>query len=66
MPDVPEIVMVARNQSIDDLIRECAEGRLPFSGPDSLWSKIHAMGYSCNYLHEMVCMAEANLRSTKA
>jgi len=53
-----EVVMEARTDEIGRLVRECAEGRLPFSGPDSLYSKIHAMGYSCNSLYEMVMAAK--------
>ena len=54
----PQVVLVARNDTIESLIRDCAEGRLPFSGPDSLYSKVHAMGYNCNSLYEMVMAAK--------
>ena len=35
-----------------------AGGELPFSGPDSLCSKVAAMGYKTTSLYEMVCAAE--------
>jgi len=55
----PQVVLHPRNEEIGYLINECIEGRLKFSGPDSLYSKIHAMGYNCNSLYEMVLAAKA-------
>lgn len=57
----PEVVLVARNQSIADMIEACARKELPFSGPDSLCSRVHAMGYSTLSLYEMVHATEASL-----
>ena len=51
-------VLKARTQEIEDLVLQCARGELPYSGPDSLYAKVHAMGYSCNGLYEMVVAAE--------
>lgn len=59
MNATPEVVLVARNQSIAELIEMCARKELPFSGPDSLCSRVHAMGYSTTSLYEMVRAAEA-------
>lgn len=56
----PEIVMTARNSTIADLVDQCANGDLLFSGPDSLCAKVAAMGYKTTYLYEMVCAAEAD------
>jgi len=63
MNDVPPVVLVARNATIADLVQQCAEGKLPFSGPDSLHSKVHAMGYKTTSLYEMVIAAEAALKN---
>jgi hypothetical protein len=57
----PQIVMVARSQTIADLVHECARGDLPFSGPDSLCSKVAAMGYRTTSLYEMVLCAKADI-----
>jgi len=59
----PQVVMQARTQTIADLIDACAKGELLFSGPDSLCSKVHAMGYKCTSLYEMVVAREKELRS---
>lgn len=56
-----EVVLQARTASIAELIDLCARGQLKFSGPDSLYSKVHAMGYSCTSLYEMVIAREAQL-----
>lgn len=53
-----EVVLQARNQTIADLIEECAAGRLAFSGPDSLCAKVAAMGFKTTSLYEMVRAAE--------
>ena len=58
----PEVVLVARNQSVADLVEQCARGELPFSGPDSLHSKFHAMGYSTTSLYEVVRAASASIQ----
>lgn len=61
MADYPQVVLQARNATIAELIEQCARGELPFSGPDSLHSKIAAMGYRTTSLYEMVCAAELAL-----
>ena len=53
-----EVVLQARNQTIADLVQQCADGKLPFSGPDSLCSKVSAMGSKTTSLYEMVLAAE--------
>ena len=58
MSDDLSVVMVARNDTIADLVRQCAEGKLPFSGPDSLYSKVRAMGFNGNSLYEAVVAEE--------
>lgn len=63
---MPEVILQARSQTIADLIDACAKGELPFSGPDSLYSKIHDMGYKCTSLYEMVIAREAELKQEKA
>lgn len=49
-----KIILQPKTKNIEDLIKDCAEGRLPFSGPNSLYSKFHEMGYSTTSLYEMV------------
>lgn len=49
-----EVVLTARDASVAELVEQCAMGILPFSGPDSLYSKVYTMGYSCISLYEMV------------
>lgn len=56
-----EVILQARNQTIADLIDQCARGTLPFSGPNSLWTKIVAMGYNGNSLYEMVIAREREI-----
>lgn len=57
----PELVLQARSSTIADLVQQCAEGNLPFSGPESLCAKVAAMGYRTTSLYEMVCAVEASL-----
>jgi hypothetical protein len=57
----PAVVLVARTPTVADLVEQCARGDLPFSGPDSLYSKVHAMGYACTSLYEAVMAARADL-----
>lgn len=54
----PEVVLQARTPAIAELVQQCADGKLPFSGPDSLYSKVHAMGFNCTSLYEMVMAAK--------
>jgi hypothetical protein len=56
----PEVVLVSRYDSVDDLVRQCARGELKFSGPDSLCAKISAMGFNTTSLYEMVMCAKAD------
>jgi hypothetical protein len=53
-----EVVLQAR-AGVGELVEACARGELPFSGPDSLCSKVAAMGYKTTSLYEMVRAAEA-------
>jgi hypothetical protein len=62
MGDVPQVVLVGRNQTIEDLVMACAKGELPFSGSDSLHYKVAMMGYRTTSLYEMVRAAEASLK----
>lgn len=55
-----EIVLQARTSQIAEWVQQCADGKLPFSGPDSLYSRVRALGYSGNSLYEMVRAAEEN------
>ena len=52
-----EVVLQAR-AGVGELVAACARGELPFSGPDSLCSKVAAMGYKTTSLYEMVRAAE--------
>ena len=53
-----EVVLKSRNEGIAQLVQDCADGKVPFTGDGSLWQKVRAMGYSCNGLYEMVYAAE--------
>lgn len=55
----PVFVLKARTPEIEQLVQDCADGKLPFDGPDSLYSKVAAMGFKCTSLYEMVCAVEA-------
>ena len=61
-----KVVLQTRTQVIADLVAECAEGKLPFSGPNSLWSKIVAMGYKPTHLYEMVRAYEEEMKNGNA
>jgi hypothetical protein len=52
-----EVVLSVRNATIAELIQRCADGDLPFSGAESLYSKVYAMGYNTNSLYYMVMAA---------
>jgi len=52
-----EVILQAR-AGVGELVEACARGELPFSGPDSLCSKVSAMGYKTTSLYEMVLAAE--------
>jgi len=54
----PQLILVPRNDTIGSLIKDCAEGMLPFSGPDSLCAKVAAMGFKTTSLYEAVIAYE--------
>lgn len=55
MSDNPELTLVAKYQTADDLVRLCAEKRIPFSGSDdSLWAEFNRRGWSTKSLYEVV------------
>ncbi len=58
----PTVVLVARSQSVADLVEACAKGELPFSGPESLCAKVAAMGFSTTSLYPAVMAASAHLK----
>jgi hypothetical protein len=62
----PEVVLVARSQSVADLVEQCARGELPFSGPDSLHSKVAAMGFSTTSLYPAVLAAQSAISKPTA
>lgn len=53
-----EVTLQARTPKIAELVEACADGAIPFSGPDSLCSKVAAMGYKTTSLYEMVVAVE--------
>jgi hypothetical protein len=53
-----EITLQARTPKIAELVEACADGALPFSGPNSLCSMVAAMGYKTTSLYEMVMAVE--------
>jgi hypothetical protein len=61
----PEVVLVARTDKIAHWVTQCAQGELPFSGPDSLWSRVTALGYQGTSLYEMVLAEERRLEIKK-
>ena len=54
-------VVLQPRAGVGELVEACARGELPFSGQDSLCSRVHAMGFKITSLHEMVLAAEAAL-----
>jgi len=52
-----EVILQAR-AGVGELVEACARGELPFSGSDSLCSKVSAMGHKTTSLYEMVLAAE--------
>lgn len=57
MTDI-QFQMRPRNETIGQLVQDCADGKLSFSGPGSLCEKVAAMGYKTTSLYEMVRGAE--------
>lgn len=53
-----EVVLQARNETIAQLIEDCVDEKIPFSGPGSLCEKIALMGYKTTSAYEMVLAAE--------
>jgi hypothetical protein len=53
-----EVVLKPRNEIIAQLIEDCVDGKIPFSGDGSLYQKVRQMGYSGNSLYEMVRAVE--------
>ena len=54
-----EVILVARNETIADLVQQCADGKLTF---DSLREKVAAMGFKTTSLYEMIRAAETQHR----
>ena len=54
----PVLVLQARTPGIAELVEQCARGVLPFSGPDSLYTKVAAMGFNTNSLYYAVRAAK--------
>jgi hypothetical protein len=61
----PVFVMKLRDDTIEQMIDDCARGKLPFSGPDSLYARVCAMGYKCTSLYEMVIAREAEIQGER-
>lgn len=55
---VPQVVLQPRYPCIGEWIEQCAAGKLAFDGPDSLCSRVAAMGFKTTSLYEMVRAAE--------
>lgn len=55
-----DVTLQARTPKIAELVEACADGALPFSGPDSLCSIVAAMGYKTTSLFAMVRSVEQN------
>lgn len=58
----PQVTLVARSESIAELVQACAEGRLKFSGKGSLCHQVSLMGYKTTSLYEMVIAAQEALK----
>lgn len=54
----PQVIWQARDADAAELVQRCADGLLPFSGPDSLWVEFNKRGWSTRYLYEAVRNAE--------
>ncbi len=61
-----EIVLIPRDETVDSLVRACAEGRIPFSGsPDSLWAEFNRRGWSTSSLYEIVKAYESAMAASQ-
>lgn len=56
-------VLKPRNKTVGELVELCARGELPFSGPNSLCSKVADMGYKTTSLYEMVLAAKQEIEN---
>lgn len=54
-----ELALMARTETISDLVQQCADGEILFSGPNSLCQRAAQMGFKTTGLFEMVRAAEA-------
>ena len=62
MTDV-NVVWVARDADVGELVDRCARGLIPFSGSDdSLWAEMNRRGRSTRYLFEAVVNRENELK----
>lgn len=67
MTKTPKVVLLARNEEIADLVQQCVDGKIRFSGgQDSLCAKFTQMGYSCVSAYEMVNAAFQSKRVDKS
>lgn len=57
MRDEPIVILIAKG-GIGELIELYLDGKIPYAGPNSLYSKVQALGYNCSGLYEMVRSAE--------
>ena len=57
MADDVTVVYVTKSP-VAELIERYLDGEFPFSGENSLYSKVYALGYSCTSLYEMVVAAK--------
>lgn len=56
--DYPRVVLVPRDAQMVQWVQDCADGKIPFTGPGSLWEKTTAAGWSTRGLYEAVVAAE--------
>jgi hypothetical protein len=56
---MPEVILLARNASIAEVIQACAEKRITFG---ETCERIAALGYRTTSVYEMVRAAEAELQ----
>lgn len=58
-----QVVMVARDQSIQDMVDACARGELDYG---ELCQRVHRMGYNTNSLYYAVVAAKEALKNDQS
>jgi len=57
MKKQPIVILEPKNKELAQMIQDCADGKLPYHGENSLHSKVTEMGYKTTGLYELVMAA---------